>query len=198
MKLYRPATVLVGILFVLLGGLTRLADPEHVFDDSGRVVKHGTIGQAIPFGESSVTVDRVKFARAYLPDDSSGSKPIESSGIFLAIEYDTVRGTAPTPSTDLKLTTGEGTVYRPISGTYGTGIDFAEPGFGVVGAVVFEVNPADVTELTLQVRTSQVITVLAQDVAIDLGIPDQQVAQRLIDAAAPEYLIPKSVTRVAS
>ncbi|MEV6416991.1 hypothetical protein [Kribbella sp. NPDC051718] len=196
MKLYRPATVLVGILFVLLGGLTRLADPEHVFDDSSRVVKNGTIGQAIPFGESSVTVDRLKFARAYLPDDSS--KAIESSGIFLAVEYDTVRGTAPTPSTDLRLTTDKGTVYRPISGTYGTALDFAEPGFGVVGAIVFEVNPADVTELTLQIRTSQVITVLAQDVAIDLGIPDQQVAQRLIDAAAAEYLIPKSVTRVAS
>ena len=30
MKLYRPATVLVGVLFVLLGGLTRLADPDQV------------------------------------------------------------------------------------------------------------------------------------------------------------------------
>jgi hypothetical protein len=198
MKLYRPATVLVGVLFVLLGGLTRLADPDHVFDDSSRVVKHGTIGQSVPFGESSVTVDRLKFARAYLPDDSSDSKAIESNGIFVALEYDTVQGTAPTPSRELKLTTDKGTEYRPISGTYGTQLDFGEPGFGVVGAVVFEVNPADVTDLTLQVKTSQLFNVLAQDVAIDLGIPDEQVAQRLVDAAAPEYLIPKSVTRVAS
>lgn len=27
MKLYRPATILVGLLFVLLGGVTRLAGP---------------------------------------------------------------------------------------------------------------------------------------------------------------------------
>jgi hypothetical protein len=198
MKLYRPATVLVGILFVLLGGLTRLADPEHVFDDDSRVVKHGSIGQAIPFGESSVSVDRVRFAKAYLPDDSSGSKAIEASGIFVALEYDTVQGTAPTAGRDLTLTTDKGTVYQPISGTYGTQLDFAEPGFGVVGAVVFEVNPADVTDLTLQVKTSQLFNVLAQDIAVDLGIPDEQIAQRLVDAAAAEYLIPKSVRRVAS
>jgi hypothetical protein len=198
MKLYRPATVLVGILFVLLGGLTRLADPEHVFDDDSRVVKQGSIGQAIPFGESSISVDRVRFAKTYLPDDSSGSKAIESSGIFVALEYDTVQGTAPTPGRDVELTTEKGTVYRPISGTYGTQLDFAEPGFGVVGAVVFEVNPTDVTDLTLQVKTSQLFNVLAQDIAVDLGIPDEQVAQRLVDAAATEYLIPKSVTRVAS
>jgi hypothetical protein len=198
MKLYRPATVLVGILFVLLGGLTRLADPEHVFDDSSRVVKHGTIGQAIPFGGSSISVDRVKFAKAYLPDESSDSKAIESNGIFVALEYDTVQGTAPTPGRELKLTTDKGTVYLPISGTYGTQLDFADPGFGVVGAVVFEVNPADVTELTLKIRTTQLFNVLAQDVDVDLGIPDEQIAQRLVDAAAPEYLIPKSVKRVAS
>ena len=33
MKLYRPATVLVGVLFVLLGGLTRLADAGPGYDD---------------------------------------------------------------------------------------------------------------------------------------------------------------------
>jgi hypothetical protein len=198
MKVYRPATVLVGILFVLLGGLTRLAAPDHVFDDTSRVVKHGTLGQTLPVGGSSLTVDRVKFARAYLSDGSSDEKAITSAGIFVAIEYDTVQGTAPTPGRNLQLTTSEGTVYKPISGTYGGDLDFAEPGFGTTGAVVFEVNPADVKELTLEVKTSQSFTVLAQDVAVDLGVPDEKVAQQLIDGATPEYLIPKSVKRVAS
>ncbi|NEA33338.1 hypothetical protein [Streptomyces sp. SID13031] len=198
MKLYRPATVLVGILFVLLGGLTRLADPANVYDDATRVVKHGTIGEALPFGGSTVAVDRVKFARSYLSDEGSDSKSIESGGIFVAIEYDTVQGTEPTPGRELQLSTNEGTVYEPISDTYGSQLDFAAPGFGVTGAVLFEVNPADVEELTLRVRTSQLYNVLAQDVTVDLGIPDEKIAQRLIDAAAPEYLIPRSITRVAS
>lgn len=198
MKLYRPATVLVGILFILLGGLTRLADPEHVFDDDSRVVKHGTIGEAIPFGGSTITVDRVKFARSYLSDEGSDSKAIESAGVFVAIEYDTVQGTQKTPGRELQLTTDAGTVYEPISGTYGSQLDFAEPGFGVAGAVLFEVNPTDVKELTLKVRTTQLFNVLAQDVAVDLGVPDEKIAQRLIDAATPEYQIPKSVKRVAS
>lgn len=198
MKLYRPATVLVGILFVLLGGLTRLADPSDVYDDSSRVIKHGTIGEALPLGDSTVTVDRVKFARSYLSDEDSDSKPIESTGIFLAIEYDTVRGTQPTTNRDLQLSTKDGTLYEPISSTYGSELNFAAPGFGVTGTVMFEVNPADVEELTFHVSSNQLFNVLAQDLTFDLGIPDEKIAQRMIDTAAPEYLIPKSITRVAS
>ena len=45
MKLYRTSTVLVGVLFVLLGGLTRLATPEKVYDSENREIVHGTIGE---------------------------------------------------------------------------------------------------------------------------------------------------------
>lgn len=197
MKLYRPATVLVGILFVLLGGLTRLADPEHVYDDQTRVVVRGTIGEALEFNGSTVTVDRVKFARAYLTGDS-GEKPVETSGIYVAIEYDTVRGTKDVPSPTVKLITDGDTTYEAIGETWGGDIDFADPGFGTKGAVVFEVNPADLAGLTLQIRTTPFFNVLSQDVAVDLAIPDEKIAQQLIDRAAPEYLIPHGTKRVAS
>lgn len=197
MKLYRPATVLVGILFVLLGGLTRLGDPEHVYDDPTRTVVRGTIGEALEFNGSTVTVDRVKFARAYLTGDS-GEKPVETSGIYVAIEYDTVRGTKDVPSPTVKLITDGDTVYDAIGETWGGDVDFADPGFGIKGAVVFEVNPADLSGLTLQIRTTPFFNVLSQDVAVDLAIPDEKIAQQLIDRAAPEYLIPHGTKRVAS
>ncbi|MDX6262336.1 MAG: hypothetical protein QOH84_4024 [Kribbellaceae bacterium] len=198
MRLYRPATVLVGILFVLLGGLTRLAEPDHVYDnESNRTVEHGTIGVPLHYGQSTVKVDRLKFARAYLSSESD-EKAVETSGIYAVVEYDTVRGTEEVPNTQLQLATDAGTAYAPISDTYGSSLDFAAPGFGVTGAVVFEVNPADLAGLTLKVRSSPLFTVLTQDLAVDLAVPDEEIAQRLVDQAAPEYLIPHPVTRVAS
>lgn len=198
MKLYRPATVLVGIMFVLLGGLTRLAEPDHVYDDeANRTVRHGTIGEPLRYGESTVRVDRLKFARAYLSNESD-EKAVETKGVYAVVEYDTVRGTEDVLNTSLELATDAGTAYAPISDTYGSSLDFAAPGFGVTGAVVFEVNPADLAGLTLKVRSGPLFTVLTQDLAFDLAVPDETVAQRLVDRAAPEYLIPHPVTRVAS
>ena len=82
-KLYRPATVLVGMLFVLLGGLTRLAEPDQVYDDeTNRVVVKGTIGEALDYSGSTVTVHRMKFARAYLTGDrgrQGGRRPTAST-----------------------------------------------------------------------------------------------------------------------
>ncbi|WP_020386714.1 hypothetical protein [Kribbella catacumbae] len=197
MKLYRPATVLVGILFVLLGGLTRLAGPDQVFEEDNRVVKRGTIGQAVPYGDSTVTVHRMKFARAYLTGET-GKKAVETSGIYVALEYGTVQGTQDISSPNGQLTTDKGTVYLPIAETYGSDIDFPAPGFGVIGSIIFEVNPADLKGLTLKVSNLQLFNVMGQDVAIDLGVPDEKIAQQQIDAATPEYLIAKSITRVAS
>jgi hypothetical protein len=197
MKLYRPVTVLVGIMFVLLGGLTRLAEPDQIYDEANRDVVSGTIGQALPYNGSTITVNRVKFAHAYLSGDSD-EKAVETTGIYVAVEYDTVRGTQEPLSPSPQLLTDEGTVYAPIGDTNGDHLDFAEPGFGVNGVLVFEVNPADVKGLTLKIRSTPLYTVLTRDVAVDLGVPDETVAQRMIDAAAPEYLIPRAVKRVAS
>lgn len=197
MKLYRPATVLVGILFVLLGGLPRLAGPDQVYDESNRLVVHGTIGEALDYNGSTFTVHRMKFARSYLTG-SGDDKTVQSTGIYVAIEYGTVRGTKDVPNPSAQLITDKDTVYVPIAETFASDIDFAEPGFGVDGAVVFEVNPADVKGLTLQLRGTPLFNVLTQDVAVDLGVPDDKIGQQLIDAATPEYLIPRSVKRVAS
>jgi hypothetical protein len=195
-KLYRPSTVLVGVLFVLLGGLTRLADPDQVYDDTTRQVVSGTIGQELKLGGSTVTVTRMKFAKSYLANESD-AKAIETNGVFVAVEYDSVRGTDKPGTNWATLTADGGTVYKPAGGIIADGVEFAEPGFAQTGALVFEVNPADLKGLTLKIAPVQFFTVLAQDVAVDLGVPDDKIAAQLVDRATSEYLLPRPVTRVA-
>lgn len=196
MKLYRPSTVLVGVLFVLIGGLTRLAAPDQVYSENNRTVSHATVGQTLKFGDSDVTITRVKFVKSYRVRESDETAT-ESNGIFVAVEYDTVRRTAEPPSNTVSLTTDSGTVYTAVVDAYGDRIDFAEPGFGKSAAIVFEVNPDDLAGLTLTMATFQLFTVLAQNLEFDLGVPDEDVAKQEIDNADAEYLIPEAVARVA-
>jgi hypothetical protein len=195
-KLYRPATVLVGVLFVLLGGLTRLAAPDQVYESEVRAITKGTIGEKLDYDGNQVTVTRMKFAKSYLAR-ASADKAVETNGIYVAVEYDSVRGTKDAPPNDATLVADGGTVYRPIAESATKGIDFAEPGFAETGALVFEANPSDLSGLTLKITTTRFFTVLAQDLAVDLGVPDETIAQQLIDNAAAEYAIPENVTRVA-
>jgi len=198
-KLYRPATILVGVLFVLLGGLTRLATPEQVFEEQNLEVVHGTIGEALKYGDSTVTITRMKFAKGVLEESGSDDdKPIETNGVYVALEWDTVRGIQKPSNTGAKLVADGGTVYEPIGGLTDSGIDFPEAGFAKTGAVVFEVNPTDLKGLTLQLRPSMFYNVLNSYVEVDLGIPSEDIAQQLVDGAEAQYVLQNPVVRVAS
>jgi hypothetical protein len=197
-KLYRPATVLVGVLFVLLGGLTRLVDVDQVYDDPSRVIMHGTIGETIPFGDSSLTVTRMRFAKHFL-EHADDDKPVDTDGVFVAVEYDAVRGTDDPGSNDVTLTADGGTVYDPVAANASSGVFFPQPGFAESGSFLFEVNPADLKGLTLKLHTTQFFTgVPARDIAVDLAIPSEDIAKHLIEQAADEYVLPDRKTRVAS
>jgi hypothetical protein len=198
-RLYRPATVLVGVLFVLLGGLTRLAGPEQVFEDPNLEVVHGTIGEPLKFGDSTVTITRMAFAKAVL-EESGGpdDKPIETNGVYVALEWDTVRGIKKPENSRLELLADGGTVYEPIGLGSDSGIDFPDAGFAKTGAVIFEVNPTDLKGLKLQLRPSMFYNVLNAYVEVDLGIPSEEVAQQLVDGAEAQYVLQRPVARVAS
>jgi hypothetical protein len=198
-KLYRPATVLVGILFVLLGGLTRLVDTEQVYEDPSRVTVHGTISEKLPFGDSSLTVTRMRLAKTFLESEDSDDKPAQTDGIFVAVEYDAVRGTDDPGSNNVTLTADGGTVYDPVAQGASTGVTFPQPGFAESGAFVFEVNPLDLKGLTLKLHTVLFFTgVPARDIAVDLAIPSEDVAKQLTERAADQYVLPERKSRVAS
>jgi hypothetical protein len=201
-KLYRPATVAVGVLFVLLGGLTRLATPEQVFEEQNMIAVSGTIGESLKYAgtDSTVTVTRMKFAKTVVEEDSGdGDKPLETNGVYVALEWDTVRGVKKPDNIAATLTADGGTVYAPIEGPSDSGIDFPTAGFAKTGAVVFEVNPTDLKGLTLNVRPSGMLfNVLNSYVEVDLGIPSEDIAQQLVDGAEEQYVLQEPVTRVAS
>jgi hypothetical protein len=200
-KLYRPATILVGVLFVLLGGVTRLAAPEHVYDEQNIKVVRGTIGQALDYTGSGSTmkVTRIKFARSVIDSTESDSKKaLETNGIYLAIEWDGVRGAKKPDNINATLLADGGSVYEPVEGLSNSGIDFPNAGFAKTGTVVFELNPADMTGLKLKLHPTMLFNYYNSDIEVDLGIPTDAIAQQMVDTAAPQYIVEKSVTRVAS
>jgi hypothetical protein len=198
-KLYRPATVLVGILFVLLGGLTRLATPEHVFDEQNMMVSKGTIGQPVGFGrEATLTVVRMQLAKSILDHNSSSDdKPIETNGVFVALEWESTRGVSDPDRPSPTLISDGDSVFEPVGLTY-SGIEFGDAGFTNAGTIVFEVDPAELEGLTLDVRPSQFWNVLNRKASIDLGIPGADTAQQLLDSAVDLYTIPEPNVRVTS
>jgi hypothetical protein len=201
MKLYRPATVLIGLLFVLLGGLTRLAAPENVYDEQNLKVVHGTIGEELAYAGSgsTVKVTRIKFAQAVLDSSSSDDeKPLDTNGVYVAVEWDTVRGVKNPDTFYPALITDGGSAYQELNGLSNSGLDFPDAGFARTGTVVFEVNPADLKGLTLRLRPSMLFNVYNTEVQVDLGIPTEEIAQQMIDAADPQYVVERAVTRVAS
>ncbi|MFB6723421.1 hypothetical protein ACFCV3_24795 [Kribbella sp. NPDC056345] len=199
MKLYRPATILVGILFVLIGGLTRLATPEQVFEQQNMMVSSGTIGQPLRFGkEASLTVVRMHLAKSVMETNaSSDAKPFETNGIFVALEWESTPGVDKADTAQATLVSDGDAVFNPLPLTYSR-IDFGASGFTQSGAIVFEVDPAELAGLTLQVRPGQFWNVLNRMVSVDLGIPSEAVAQQLVDNAAEQFVVPKQDIRVAS
>lgn len=201
MKLYRPATILVGILFVLLGGLTRLATPEHVYDQQNIKVEHGTIGEALDYtgSGSTVKVTRIKFARAVLDSSASeGQKPIDTNGIYVAIEWDTVRGDRKPDGIEATLLADGGSVYQPLEGLNNSNLDFPNAGYARIGTIVFEVNPTDMKNLTLRLHSMMLFNTYNSEIQVNLGIPTEAIAQQMIDTAAPQYVVENAITRVAS
>lgn len=198
MKIYRPATVLVGALFVLLGGLTRIATPHEVYDGNANLVDaHGTIGTKVKYYDSTVEITRMKLAKSILKADADDDdKPIETNGVYVALEWDTVRGTRKPDGLTETLVADGGTVYTAVGGDLAGSIDFGAPGFGKTGALVFEVNPADVKGLELRLVPMMIYNVLWPIVTVDLGIPSEDIAQQLVDGAEAQYAVQGNVDRV--
>lgn len=201
MKLYRPATILIGLLFVLLGGVVRLATPDQVYgDDSNLKVVRGTIGEALPYTDSGSTfkVTRIKFAQKILSSDAaSDEKPIDTDGVFVAIEWDMVRGVKDPGPINPTLITDGGSVYDEVSEPSDSGINAPDAGFARTGAVVFEANPADLKGLTLRLKPTMFFNVYNSEIRVDLGIPSEAIAQQMIDGAEDQYVVNDAVTRVA-
>jgi hypothetical protein len=140
----------------------------------------------------------MRFVKTFLENEDD-DKPIQTDGIFVAVEYDAARGTDDPGSNNATLAADGGTVYEPVAQGASSGVTFPQPGFVESGAFVFEVNTSDVKGLTLKIRTTQFFTgVPVRDIAVDLAIPSEAIAKQLVDKAADQYVLPDRTSRVAS
>ncbi|WP_427887302.1 hypothetical protein ACQHIV_30490 [Kribbella sp. GL6] len=202
MKLYRPATILVGLVFVLLGGIIRLAGSDNVYHDTPNLaIVRGQIGQSLEFAGTGTMfkVTRIKFAQKIISAKASDDdKPIETNGVFVAVEWDAVRGVVKPDTFTPTLTTAGGSVYAEVSDPSNSGINFPDAGFARTGAIVFEANPADLKDLTLRLKPSLFFNVNSSEIRVDLGVPTEAIAQQMVDTAEEQYVVNDAVTRVAS
>jgi hypothetical protein len=198
-KLYRPVTVLVGVLFVLAGGLVRYADPNKFLEDPSRDVIHAVVGQTVAIDDGSVEVTRVKFAQTVVEHlEDKDEAPITTDGIFVAVEFDATTGAKKQLGQQAQLKGESGAVYEPISQVIRSSVDFPAPGFSKSSFLIFEVNPEDTVGLALYLKATSFWTVLVNDYEIDLGIPDRATADDLIAGAEKSYAFPTESTRVTS
>ena len=205
MRLYRPATVLVGVALVIVAGLIRLAEPEERVEDVSRYALHGVIGEPLRGKDFTLTVTRVKFARVVDPnpndDDTKAApddRPIKTNGIFVTVEYQ-MEGRHETGSAgDASLKADGGSVYVPINKAIRSQLNIPQPGFAESSSLVFEANPDDLVGLTLWAKKLHVLSTLTEDYAIDLGVPDEAVVKDMIEHAEKSYPLTKPTLRAES
>jgi hypothetical protein len=200
-KTYRPTTVIVGVVFVLLGGLLRLADPGEVMDDQTRKLVHGSIGVPVSDEDFTLTVTRVKLARTVVKNESDDLKDaLTTEGVFVAVEFDISGRHQPKTVGALKLETDEGSTYEPFSSPSVTSAASPAAGFTESQTALFEANPEDLAGLTLRITPTQLISYYKINYAIDLGIPSEDIADDLVAKASTrtgqEYVVPRSQLRV--
>jgi hypothetical protein len=204
-KLYRPVTVLVGIVLVIIAGLIRLGEPEEVLEDTTRYAVRGKVGQPIEGIDFTLTVTRVKFAREVdpNPDDvdsraSDDERPMKTNGIFVTVEYQVEGRHKKGSAGDASLKTDGGSTYVPID-KFGVSnsVSIPAPGFVLSGSMVFETNPDDLAGLTLWLKKLRGLTVTTEDYAVDLGIKDEAAADDLVSNAERSYPMTKPQRRAA-
>lgn len=199
MKLYRPVTILVGVVLVIVAGLVRLGEPDQVYEQSNRYTKHGKVGKPLTGIDFTLTVNRVRFARAVDPDPDSDAeeedRPVKTNGIYVTVEYEVEGRHRAGSAGDPTLKADGGSVYEPSSLVISNNLNIPEPGFIETSTLVFEANPEDLAGLTLWVKPVVFLTVTTEDYAIDLGIKNAATARELMDKAEAVFPITDGTKR---
>ena len=154
------AGVSAAIALIVVSALgLRLSEPEEKFQ-----VISGRPGEAIKINDGEVTVTQVRvgtFLREY--DRIADRTP----GMFVAV---TVTGAATGPK-DLKLTSARLLSKQVRYDSYqALGGLIASPGFQTSLDLVFEVDPAQIDDLTVEMWPNEVITGYQERARVKLGI----------------------------
>ena len=175
--------VALACVAVSAAGL-RLSETAGTDDDLIR----GRVGETASINEGLVTVDDVRVGTALKSNDQIRDR---TNGMFVVVHVD-AEATGPD-----KLTLQSATLLADGGLSYGTydalaGVS-AETGFAVSTDVTFEVDPARIDDLTLELYETEFISGYQQRLRIHLGITAGN-ADRWRAAAKDQVLTPVDST----
>ena len=153
------AGVLAGIALVAVSAVgLRLSDPKGTVD-----MVSGVLGKPVTINDGELSVDRVRVGTVLTQNDEVRDR---TAGMFVAVA---VTGAATGPR-ELSLGSAELVSKDVHYKTYGLTSLVAAPGFKTSTDIVFEVDPARIEGLTLEMWRNEVISGYQQRVRIPLGI----------------------------
>jgi hypothetical protein len=153
------AGVLAAIALVAVSAVgLRLSDPKGTVD-----MVSGVLGKPVTINDGELSVDRVRVGTVLTQNDEVRDR---TAGMFVAVA---VTGAATGPR-ELSLGSAELVSKDVHYKTYGLTSLVAAPGFKTSTDIVFEVDPARIEGLTLEMWRNEVISGYQQRVRIPLGI----------------------------
>lgn len=130
-------------------------------------VVRGGLGEPVAVNGGTVTANRVRVGTTLVRYDRVEAT---TTGLFVAVRLEVAAtGPAGIRAYDTRLLSGE----RSYANVGPLALGAVEPGFAEVRDVVFEVDPARIDDLTLELAPGEVLSGYAEQARIHLGItPD--------------------------
>jgi hypothetical protein len=154
-----PVILAVALVGVSAAGL-RLSEPE---EKSFEAI-NGIIGEPVKVNNGEVTVTRIRVGNAIR---QYGEIRDQTAGMFVAVSV-TGAATGPKPLELQKVRLLSGEVsYEGFELSAGF---TAQPGFQTSVESVFEVDPGQIDDLTLELRSNEIISGYQERVRIGLGV----------------------------
>jgi hypothetical protein len=165
----RLVRILVAIALVSLAAVgLRLSEGEENFE-----VVRGILGAPVTLRDGTVTATEVRVGTAL---SREGEVYVETPGLFVVVRTE-VAATGPRklPGYSARVLTGS----RRYDALSGSNLGNVPPGFSSAQDLVFEVDPAVLADLTLELAPAELLTGYPEHARIHLGItPDNAEAWR--------------------
>jgi len=158
----RLARALAAIALVALAAVgLRLSDDGSEFE-----VVRGVVGAPVALNDGTVTATEVRVGTSL---SREGEVYAVTPGLFVVVRTE-VAATVPRelPSYNARVLTGS----RRYDALSGPGLGNVPPGFSATADVVFEVDPAVLADLTLELAPADLITAYPEYARIHLGITE--------------------------
>ena len=159
----RPASRLLSVLAVLAvvlacGVAVRLSEPELDYQ-----AVRGAMREPVVLNGGEVTVDFLRVGRRYQDDYD---RTYVTDGMFVVLRVTA----AATERLDFRLNRARLTARDRTYEAVDSAVWAAEPGFQASGDVCLEVDPAHVTDLTVELWDAEIVSAYPQRVVVPLGI----------------------------